>query len=490
MMDTAFAFVKTMVQTRAKGHTAVGAVCYRHGLAATSTLETPVREWPSEAELRAFDEAEQRRLAEARKTGTNAQRRRLRAKLLRTDPPRHYDYRGRVGIAASDAELPEGAAPHWRDPLEWARRVEAADGKRLDSRQCRDDVVGIPLEIVERGFADLAIARLAARLAQLHHTPVHWVIHKPHGGGINWHAHILYAGRRLSPDGHGFELLRDTAQDKRELIETHKQLWVETCREFGVEIAFSLPGQAIEDEVREEFTAEYGRLPTADDEKAAIQTEKARRWAEHRSSSRAKHTVTPTVFRAERDALAEEEGLRLDAIIQAAGGTPLTPHDRRELGRISSGVDDLDTRQLLALERIPVTTSARIAKYDRPTPVPSPGHQVEPPRPRAAPAVVAPLVAARALPQPQPVTAVRTAPPRPVPAREIPLVRSNALECPVPQPSPARHVEPPRPSAAPAVSSRHGPARRPRSVRWCPGRCPRGRLRWFPRIRWNGPCRN
>ena len=476
VMGTAFAFVKTMVQTRSRGHTAVGAICYRHGLAATSTLETPVREWPSEAELRAFEETEKRRLADAKKTGKKVQRRRLRPKLLRVDPPRHYDYCGRGGIVGSGAALPKGAAPEWNDPLEWARRVEAADGKRLDSRQCRDDVVGIPLALVESGFADLAIARQAAKLAELHHTPVHWAIHKPHGPGLNWHSHVLYAGRRLSRDGHGFDRRRDTAQDKPELIEDHKRLWAETCREFGVEITFTLPGQAIEDEVREEFTAEHGRLPTAEDEHV-VQAEKARRWKEHRGSRETQHPLTATVLRTERDAVAEESGLRLDAVLQAAGGTPLTPHDRRELGRISSGVENLDTAQLLALDRVPVTASARIVKYGRRAPAPSPARQVEPHRPQ--PAATVGVVAPRPLPQreaslaplnslarpvpqpspvfpmkpsrPQPAATVGVVAPRPLPQREALLAPPNSLERVVPQPSPALQMKPSRPQPAATV---------------------------------------
>ena len=444
-----FAFVKTMVQTRAKGHTAIGAVCYRYGLAATSTLETPVREWPSEFELQAFEAAEDRRLAEAKRNGTKTQRRKLRPKLLRMDPPRHYDYRGRVGLVGSGAALPEGAAPQWCDPLEWARRVEAADGKRLDSRQCRDDIVGIPLELVQSGFADLAIARQAAKIAELHQTPVHWVIHRPHGNGLNWHAHMLYAGRRLSSDGHGFDQRRDTAQDKRELIEDHKELWAQTCREFGVEITFALPGQAIEDEVIEEFTAERGCLPTSKDAHA-VQAEKNRRWKEHRRRRPTQHPLTPKVLRAERDAVAEEEGHRLDAVIQAAGGTPLSSQDRRALGRLSSGVEDLDTAQLLALERVPLTVSARIAKYGRPTPTPGPAHQVEPPRPIAAPALTAPPVAAHALPQPPLAATVGVVLPAPVPAREVSLVppaeflsRAGLLR--PPPVAPQRIMRPPQP---------------------------------------------
>ena len=194
---SAFSFMKTMVQTRAKAHTAIGTVCYRFGLEATSTLDTPVRQWPTEEETRAFDAAEKQRVAAAKAAGEKTQRRRLRPKLLRMDPPRHYDFRARVGIETSGCALPEGAAEAWRDPLEWARRIEAADGHRLDSRQCRDDVLGIPIELVRSGFADLAMARQAAKVAELRKTPVHWVIHRPHGAGLNWHAHLIYAGTQV-----------------------------------------------------------------------------------------------------------------------------------------------------------------------------------------------------------------------------------------------------------------------------------------------------
>ena len=465
---TAFSFLKTLVQTRARGHTATGAVCYRFGLAAASTLAHPVRRAPTQAEREAHERAENERLAKGevaastkrhikRKKAKGPRRRPAPYVLVRTDPPRAYDYRGRVGITASGAALPEGAAAQWGDPLEWARRVEAADGKRLDSRQCRDDVVGIPLELLDSGFADLAIARQADKLAKLHHTPVHWVIHKPHGASLNWHAHMLYAGRKLSPDGQEFDRRRDVDQDKPELIEDHKSLWAGTCRELGVEIAFALSGQAIEDAVREEFATEHGPTPTDDDE-VAIQAEKRKRWREHREATPAQSTLTPKVLRAERDAVAEEEGHRLDAVLQAAGGAPLTAHDRRELGRISSDVEDLDTTQLLALDRAPVTTTARIAKYGRPPPAPSPASYVEPPRPEAVPVIVAPLVASRALPRPQPVVNVGVAPRRPAPARQAALAPPNSFEYPVPLPRNAHRLERPRPVPARAVTAPPVPA--------------------------------
>lgn len=517
----AFAFVKVLVQTRAKAHTAIGTVCYRFGLEATSTLDTPVRQWPTEEETRAFNEAEDRRLAAAKAAGEKTRRRRLLPKLIRLDPPRHYDFCGRVGIVASGCALPAGASESWREPLEWARRVEAADGHRLDSRQCRDDVLGIPIELVRSGFADLAVARQASKVAALRGTPVHWVIHRPHGAGLNWHAHLVYAGRRLTEDGEAFEARRDTAQDKPELVEAHKALWAGTCREFNVEVSFELPGKAIEAEVRREFAEEHGREPSDEDERA-IQIETRRRWKEHRQGRSSGHELTPKVVRAERSAVADEEGARLDAIIQGAGGAPLSEQDRLELGRIASGVDELATRELLALDRVPVTTAAGLAKYgpapEAPAPVPE--HRVEPPRPNAAPVVAAAVVPARALArpapmpdavaarpapspraetalvpirgpvgptpapsrqvvalrpaptpsleaplpsprgfsEPQPLPASRPAPPRPAPAMPAPLAASNTLERMRPAPSPSYRVEPPRPRISPVVAAAVVPA--------------------------------
>ena len=37
-MTLGYAFLRTTIQTRSKGHTATGAVCYRFGLAAASTF--------------------------------------------------------------------------------------------------------------------------------------------------------------------------------------------------------------------------------------------------------------------------------------------------------------------------------------------------------------------------------------------------------------------------------------------------------------------
>ena len=449
---SAFAFLKTMVQTRAKAHTAIGTVCYRFGLEARTTLETPVRQWPTDEETRAFDEAEKRRLAAAKAAGEKTRPRRLLPKLIRMDPPRHYDFRARVGIVASGSAVPEGGAEAWREPLEWARRVEAADGKRLDSRQCRDDVTGIPLELVRSSFADLAVARQAAKVAELRNTPVHWVIHRPHGAGLNWHAHLVYAGRKLTVDGESFEAKRDTLQDKPELVEAHKALWVETCREFGVAISFSFPGKAFETEVRGEFAEEHGREPSEEDERA-IQIETRRRWKEHRQARVSGHELTPKAVRAERAAVAEEEGERLDALIQGAGGSALLEQDRLELGRIASAVDELDTRALVALERVPVTTAGRLAKYGSTpeAPAPVPPRRVEPPRPNVAPDVAAAVVPALALSWPGPVPGAVAARAATSLGAETPVVPIRAIA--EPKPVPSRPVSVLRPEPAPVIEA-------------------------------------
>ena len=204
-MAVAYAFLRILVQTRAKGHSAIGVVCYRLGPAAQSSF-------PGEDGV-----------------------------------PRTFDYTHRTGIMQSGYALPAGASDAWRDPLEWAHRVEAAD-TRKNSRQCRDDVIGIPSALVEAGTHVAAIQECAERLAAEHNTPVHFAIHQPERGGKNWHAHLVYAGRRLDPkDGDRFAAKRDRTHDladrkdrdgnvieSRGIHHRHRALWTEVCRGHGL----------------------------------------------------------------------------------------------------------------------------------------------------------------------------------------------------------------------------------------------------------------
>ena len=193
----AYAFMRTMVQTRSKGHTATGAVCYRMGLASASTIP-----------------------------GADGLERR-------------FDYTRRTGILATGHAAPPGTDPSWGDPITWAHRIEAVD-KRKNSRQCRDDVVGIPVELVEAGVADEAIQAYADRLAEEHKTVVHFALHRPDRGGKNHHAHVLYPGRHVA--GMTFAQKRDRTQDNPgkggdpELISQHKGFWSEICRSRGIEL--------------------------------------------------------------------------------------------------------------------------------------------------------------------------------------------------------------------------------------------------------------
>ena len=192
----AYAFMRTMVQTRSKGHTATGATCYRMGLAAESTI-----------------------------SGADGE-------------PRQFDYTRRTGIAATGWAAPAGTDRSWRDPVKWAHRIEAVD-KRKNSRQCRDDVVGIPVELVEAGVAEQAVQAYADRLAAEHNTVVHFALHKPDRGGRNHHAHVLYPGRHV--EGLTFSRKRDREQDNPtdggpDLVARHKSIWSEVCRGRGVEL--------------------------------------------------------------------------------------------------------------------------------------------------------------------------------------------------------------------------------------------------------------
>ena len=199
-MTSGYSFLRIRVQTRSRGHTATGAVCYRKGLAGTSTFNG----------------------------GSGAKR--------------TFDYTKRTGIIASGYAAPPGTDHSWSDPITWAHRIEAVD-KRKNSRQCRDDVVGIPVELVESGLAEQALQTYADRLATLHGTPVHWAFHGPERGGKNYHGHFLYAGRRLS--GLTFARHRDRSQDNPtekdapDLATVHKGIWSEICAGHGTELTWS-----------------------------------------------------------------------------------------------------------------------------------------------------------------------------------------------------------------------------------------------------------
>ena len=423
MPAAAFSLIKTVVQTRAKGHTATGHSAYVFGDAGTSTLETPIRNYSAK------DPKERRR-------------------VIRMAPPRRFDYRNRRDVAVKGYAAPNGAADEWRDRHEWARRIEAADGKRTDSRQLRDDIVGIPLALVEQGTAEKAVQEYARALAHLHRTPVHYAIHLPHKGSRNHHGHVLYAGRRLTADGEAFERRRDRSQDRPELIEQHKAIWTEVCRRYGLELDFTPqhPGEAPAPEYR----------------------------------------LTPRALATERRAAAKEEGARLNAAVEAVGGAPLPLQEQQVLGEVSLDLDRLDTAGLLALPRTPVTTAARIAKHSRRSiPAAAPAAEAPRPRPTPAPAIdaagleVSPMLAPspgrsvhvpRARPEAAPAVDPGRAPFIPRPFAPEPIAVPRARPAPIarvavprarPEPAPARAPRRARPVPAPPVVASGRPHERP-----------------------------
>ena len=279
----AYAFLRILVQTRTKGHSAIGVVCYRFGLAAQSSF------------------------------------------LGEDGVPRTFDYTHRTAIAQTGCALPHGASDAWRDPLEWARRVEAAD-RRRNSRQCRDNVTGIPIELVEAGTHFDAIQEYAELLAAEHDTPVHFVIHPPDRGGKNWHAHVIYAGRRIDPeDGERFAAKRDRTQDmadrkdtdgnvieKRGIHHRHRALWTGVCRGHGLALDWT-PNE----------------VPQIH--------------------------IGPQACAFERREIVKEASERMAEAIAGTGEAPPDRQTLRECAELAHGINDgLTVREMLDLDRDPV----------------------------------------------------------------------------------------------------------------------------------------
>ena len=395
-MARVFTFRRTLVQTRKRGHTAIGAACYRLALA-----------------------------AESRFTGTDG-------------APRSFDFTKRHGIGPAGCKLPKGASDAWRDPLEWARRIEAVD-YRSNSRQFRDDVIGIPRELIAAGKAEEAIAKYAQRIASKWRTPVHYVIHDEHGK--NPHGHVMYAGRAL--DGADqFDKKRDREQDQKpnpkrgelSITELHSQFWIETLRGFGHEASFEAKNE----------------------------------------DGKAQDHIGPQAWAREKKAIQNEIAA---AITQALDpDQPIDAGDAMKAARAATA--DLTVTDALALDRDPVTAEMILARkpiremapavaLERPN-VRASLVALDPPQRTAAPAIAlarahtpqaAPLVALD--PPLRPAAAAIVLPPALSP-RAVPVValeppqRSAAAriehEPPITRPAPAIALEPPQRPAAPLVA--------------------------------------
>ena len=333
----AYAFMRTMVQTRSKGHTATGAVCYREGLAAASTIP-----------------------------GADGQARR-------------FDYTRRTGIEATGWAAPLGTDASWGDPVTWAHRIEAVD-KRKNSRQCRDDVVGIPVELVEAGVAEEVVRAYADRLAAEHKTVVRYALHKPDRGGKNHHAHVLYPGRHV--EGLTFSRKRDREQDNPgkgggpDLVTRHKAIWSELCRDRGLELDWT-------------------------------------------SEAPGRH-LGPALCAVKRARLVEETRETIRETVAASTPEKTVPGERtlQAVAEIATRVNDgLTVREMLELERRRKREEElRGRRAPRPVPSPSP-FQPEVLPASAAPEVLPPVKRAPEVPPP-----ARTAPEVLPPRRETPQV--------------------------------------------------------------------
>ena len=384
MAARVFTFRRTLVQTRQRGHTAVRSTCYRFGLAGASAFPA--------------------------KDGGFA-----------------VDYTNRRGIGATGCALPAGADPSWRSPLTWAARIETVD-YRKNSRQCRDDVLGLPREMVQAGLAEQAVADYAQKIAAKWKTPVHWVIHDV--DGPNPHAHVIYAGRPLaSPDR--FAKNRDRAQDHKtkpargkypaqtSLTDLHSGFWIEVAAAHSFRLDFT---------------------PVGD---------------------RAQTHVGPHAWAIEQRAIEEETAqLIAAAIADLAPHEQLTPDQIQEAAAAAS--EGLTVTEALALDREPVTE--QMQHCPKPTsPVVEELDIGPPPAPAIAPALGCPapvlaseqpfdrgpepaIEAAAELPPPAPAIAPALGCPPPALASEQPFDRG-----PEPAIEAAAELPPPAPAIAPAL---------------------------------------
>ena len=404
-MARVFTFRRTLVQTRKRGHTATGAACYRLALA-----------------------------AESRFTGTDG-------------APRSFDFTKRHGIGANGCALPDGAADAWRDPLEWARRIEAVD-YRSNSRQFRDDVIGIPRELLAEGKAEETIAKYAQRIAARWRTPVHYVIHDEHGR--NPHAHVMYAGRAV--DGDSFAKKRDREQDqkpdpehgKQSITQLHSEFWIETLREAGHEASFEPQGKKAQDHI--------GPKPWAR-EKKAIQNEIAAAITQALDPEQS--IDAGDAMRTARAATAEltvSEALALDR-------DPVTVEmllARKPIRETAPAVtlEQVIARAapLVALEP-PQRSAAPRTEHEVPIPPPAPAIVLDPPQRRAAAAIVLPqALTPRAVPIVALEPAQRRAAPRIKHERPDASAAPNvSLEPPQRQAGAIVELEPPQRRAAPCT---------------------------------------
>ena len=359
MAASAYSFLRVMVQTRSRGHTASGAAAYRFG----EKMES----------LFAGDDGQ----------------------------PREYDYTKRRGLGPRGCALSEGAGESWRDLRTWCHRIEKID-TRKDARQCRDSVVAIPYEL--RDQAEAVMGRFSQRIAEDEGTPVHWIVHDIETD--NPHGHALYAGRRL--DGaDAFAKKRDTRQDQKSgrgrqsIVDRHRAIWIEVCREFGVEIDFAPKG------------------------------------------ARAQKHIGPRAWHQERKAIEQEQGIA----IRAALDSGIASDDLREAA--AAAIEGLSVTEALTLNRHPTTESVLEAPKPRTA---APDVELPPPRREAAPGIELDP------PQRTPAPDVELSPPLDLARSDVeldPPRRTAAPDIELPPPlDPARpdvELEPPRRIATPDV---------------------------------------
>ena len=205
----AIRMVQVVAQTRSRGHTAAGAVAYRHGL----NLACP-----------------------------------------RTGQTHEYAVRREDGHVI--AEGMAGRTPAITTPAALAVEIERTE-RRRNSQLLRDVQVALPVEL-DAPSGEALVAHMAQALAARYSTVVSWAIHRPHHGDCrNIHAHLIVPTRALDPNDPAGRLgakLRQLCERPRSRYEIKaiRETWIrltdEALAQAGIEVRLEAERPLVLDE--------------------------------------------------------------------------------------------------------------------------------------------------------------------------------------------------------------------------------------------------
>jgi hypothetical protein len=135
-----------------------------------------------------------------------------------------HDYTRKRGVEATFTVAPEGSPVWVHEPEKLWNAAERAE-KRINSTVGREIELALPSFLSPEGRQQIA-ERFARELVDRYRVAVSVAIHEPGRGGDNrnFHAHILFTTREMTPDGLGRKtrILDDRATGSKEVVSLRK----------------------------------------------------------------------------------------------------------------------------------------------------------------------------------------------------------------------------------------------------------------------------